>query len=187
MLKQVKITEKKIEEQTIYVGLDVHYNQWNISVVGAEQVHIKGMSVVPDAKVLGEYLRRRFSCNTIKLAYEAGISGFHTQRELVKEGIEAIVTNPADIPKSHKDGLQKTDKRDSYKIAISLRANMLEAIYVPSPEDEQNQGLFRRRADLVKNHTRIKNQVKSLLKKYGIKPEGKYEGAKGWTKTYIKW
>jgi len=187
MLKKVKITEKKIEEQTIYVGLDVHHKQWNISVVGSEHVHIKGMTVVPDAKALAEYLRRRFSCKAIKLAYEAGFSGFHTQRELEKEGIDAIVTNPADIPTSHKDGRQKTDERDSMKIAISLRANMLEAIYVPSLEDEENQGLFRRRADLVKKHTRIKNQIKSLLKKYGIKPEGKYATAKGWTKTYLKW
>lgn len=187
MLKQIKITEKKIEEQIIYVGLDVHYKQWNISVVGAEQAHIKGMSVIPDAKALAEFLRRKFSCKTIKLAYEAGFSGFHTQRELIQEGVEAIVINPADIPTSDKDGRQKTDKRDSLKIATSLRANMVEAIYIPSLEDEQNQGLFRRRTDLVKKRTRIKNQIKSLLKKHGIETEGKQPGKKLWTKAYINW
>jgi transposase len=182
-----EITKKKIQEQTIYVGLDVHYKQWNISVVGAEDVYIRGMSIVADAKTLVEFLKRKFTCETIHLAYEAGFCGFHTQRELEKEGIKAIVVNAADIPTSDKDGKQKTDKRDSFKIAQSLRANMLEAIYVPSQEDEENQGLFRRRTDLVRKQIRIKNQIKSLLKKYGIKPEGKYEETKAWTKTYIKW
>lgn len=187
MLKAIKITEKKVEVQDLFVGLDVHYKQWNISVIGNDQIYIKGMSVAPNTKALVELLRRKFSYNKIKLAYEAGFCGFYILRKLINEGIDAIVINPADIPTSDKDGRYKTDERDSFKIAVSLRANMLEGIYVPNPEDEQNQSLFRRRMDLVKKQVRIKNQIKSLFKKYGIKATEKLDKTKMWTNGYIEW
>jgi transposase len=187
MLKAIKITQKRIEEQILFIGLDVHYKQWNISVIGQEQVHIKGQSVAPNSKKLVEFIKSKFECNQIKLAYEAGFCGFYIVRELIAEGIDAIVINPADVPTSDKDGRYKTDERDSLKIAMSLRANMLDAIYVPELEDEQNQGLFRRRMDLVKKQTRIKNQIKSLLKKYGIKPEEKLDKIKVWSAEYLYW
>ncbi len=44
-----------------------------------------------------------------------------------------IVTNPADVPTSQKEKLQKDDPTDSRKLARSLRANELSPIYVPSP------------------------------------------------------
>jgi transposase len=145
------------------------------------------MSVAPNSKALAELLRRKFSSKAIRLAYEAGFCGFYIVRELIEEGIDAIVINPADIPTSDKDSRYKTDERDSLKIAMALKANMLEPIYVPDLEDEQNQSLFRRRMDLVKKQTRIKNQIKSLLKKYGIRPQEEKKEMKQWTKAYIKW
>jgi len=187
MLKAIKITKKRIEEQILFIGLDVHYKQWNISVIGQEQLYIKGLSVEPNSKKLVEFIKSKFVCNQIKLAYEAGFCGFYLVREFIAEGIDAIVINPADVPTSDKDGRHKTDERDSLKIAMSLRANMLDAIYVPELEDEQNQALFRRRMDLVKKQTRIKNQIKLLLKKFGIKPKEQLDKKKKWTAAYLVW
>ena len=187
MLKAVKITKKIIEEQIIFVGLDVHYNQWNISVIGNDNIFLNGMSVSPDSKKLAEFLKRKFKCEEIQLAYEAGFCGFYVARQLQAEGINTIVINPADIPTSDKDSRYKTDKRDSLKIAVSLRAGMLECIYIPEIEDEQNQALFRRRMDLAKKQRRVKTQIKSLLKKYGIRPESHLDKVKLWTQKYIDW
>ena len=38
-------------------------------------------------------------------------------------GIECLIVNPADIPKSQKDSLQKTDPRDARNLRLRLQEN----------------------------------------------------------------
>ncbi len=54
-----------------------------------------------------------------------------------------------DIPTTDKDRKQKEDKRDSRKIAKSLRNGELEGIYVPSYEMEELRSLVRYRKILI--------------------------------------
>lgn len=168
MIKSVKINEKKVTEQELFIGLDVHHKQWTISVIGRDKEYIKGMVIVPDAKALKKLLDRKFTYNRVKLAYEAGFCGFWIQRTLTNEGIETIVVNAADIPTSDKDSKHKNDSRDSLKIAKTLRKDMLTGIYVPTLTEEEHQEFIRYRTSLVKSQTKIKQQIKSLLKKFGI-------------------
>jgi hypothetical protein len=56
-----------------------------------------------------------------------------------------MVVNAADIPTSSKDTTNKTDPRDSRKIAKSLRAGLLSSIHVPDPIVEGDRLLFRYR------------------------------------------
>jgi len=172
MLKLVKSNEKKVMEQELFIGLDVHDKQWNISVLGREKEHIKGKTVVPNGKSLKVFLDKHFSYTKVLLAYEAGFCGFSVCRSLQKEGIETIVVNPADIPTSDKDSKQKTDSHDSLKIAKALRGGLLEGIYVPTEKEEDDQSVIRYRDSLVDKQTRTKLQIKSYLKKYGIKVPG---------------
>lgn len=46
-------------------------------------------------------------------AYEAGFSGLWPHYKLTELGINNIVVNPADIPTTQKEKVQKEDKRDS--------------------------------------------------------------------------
>jgi transposase len=62
---------------------------------------------------MANYLKQHFPGASYKAAYEAGKFGFWIQRQLTSLGIECLVVNPADIPKSQKDSLQKTDPRDA--------------------------------------------------------------------------
>jgi transposase len=175
MLQAIKINEKQINEQELYIGLDVHHKQWTISVIGKDKEYIKGKVIVPNASALKKYIERRFTYNKIKLAYEAGFCGYWIQRALSIEGIEAIVVNAADIPTSDKDSKQKTDGRDSMKIAKSLRGGLLEPLYVPTEIEEEHQQYIRQRTTLVDKQTRVKQQIKSQLKKYGITVKGSYK------------
>jgi transposase len=187
-LKKTKIaksTEKRANEEKIYVGLDVHYKQWNITVVGKERELMRGKTVTPNAQALLDYLRRKIDFDDIIIAYEAGFSGFWIQREFSKLGINVIVVNPADIPTTDKESKQKTDRRDSMKIASTLRAGLLQAIYIPTVKEEENQSMIRRRFDLVKKQTRIKAQIKSFIKKHGISLTGNKEAKEKWSEKYI--
>lgn len=103
-------------------------------------------------------------------------------------GINNIVINPADVPTSQKEHLQKNDPTDSRKLARSLRSNDLKAIYVPDPATLEDRSLVRMRATLVKDMTRFKQRIKSFLYFYGISypPEFEKSGSH-WSKRFMTW
>jgi transposase len=68
------------------------------------------------------------------------------------------VVNPADIPTTNKEKVQKNDKRDSQKIAKALRNGDLVPIYVPSSKTIEDRSLVRTRSLLVRDSTRTKKQ-----------------------------
>ena len=95
--------------------------------------------------------------------YEAGFCGFSIHRELEKCGIKNIIVNPADIPATDKDKRQKEDKRDSRKLAKSLKNGELTGIHILSIEIEELRSLVRYRKTIVKELGRHKNRIKSLV------------------------
>ena len=115
-----------------------------------------------------DYLRRNFPGANYNAAYEEGFLGFWLQKSLQEQGVNCIVVNAADIPTKDKERKQKRDPIDSRKIARSLRNGELEAIYVPSKQNQQDRLLVRTRHKIVGNLTRCKNRIKSMLYFLGI-------------------
>lgn len=175
------------KDENIFVGIDVHKNSWKVTVQLEDLVY-QTFSQEPQVQLLEKYLKRNFPNATFQCAYEAGFSGFWLQQELEKKGIKCIVVNPADIPTTDKEKKQKTDKRDSKKIARSLKNGELEAIYVPSVESLEERSLVRARATLVRDMARSKCRIKSNLYFYGINlPEQFKDPNKHWSKNFYEW
>jgi len=86
----------------------------------------------PKPEVLSDYLFRTYPGANYHSAYEAGFCGLWVHYQLCELIIKNIVVNPADIPGTQKDKLQKEDKRDSRKIAYALRSGNLSPIYTPT-------------------------------------------------------
>ena len=170
--------------QEIYVGLDVHYKTWHATIMVGE-VAVK-YQCPADSKILAAHLKKEYPNANFKAAYEAGCFGFYIKEQLDTLGISTGVINPADIPTSNKDKVGKTDARDSRKIAMSLKNDMVEPIYAPDKEDQQARSLLRRRDDLTGKTTRVKNQIKSLLKFYGVDIPADINTDK-WSKRFIEW
>lgn len=173
--------------QNIYLGIDAHLKSWKITAM-LDHMEYKTFSQDADADILLGYLNRNFPGGTYYSAYEAGFCGFSVHRELERKGIKNIVVNPADIPTTDKDRKQKEDKRDSRKIARSLRNGELEGIYVPSCEIEELRCLVRYRKTLVHDIARNKRRVKSFLYYYGIKiPDGLNSSSIHWSARFTSW
>ena len=175
------------EGQTIYSGIDIHNKNWKVTILSAELEH-KTITQPPEAKVLGNYLKRNFPGARYKSVYESGYHGFWIDELLKKEGIENIVVNPADVPTSNKQRKRKTDKVDSRKLGRELRNNNLEGIYVLSREKQEHRSLVRMRSLMVKKQTRCKNQIKAYITFYGEQKRLDEEvEEKHWSKNYIKY
>jgi transposase len=183
-----EITKEFFKDQTFYVGIDYHKKSWKVTILGEEYEH-KTMSQDPNAEILARYLKNHFPGATYKAVYEAGFSGFSSCRELNELGINCIVIHPADVPTSQKERLQKTDTADSRKLARALKDKELKSIDVPDPKLEADRALVRQRFRLVKDISRNKNRVKSLLLQFGIFIPDHISSVQSrhWSKAYTNW
>src|SRR5690606_14653994 len=123
---QKQVTKSDYKGKDIFVGIDTHKKSWNITIMIG--VYTKTFNAPPSAEELRNYLEKNFPGGNYYSAYEAGFSGFWIHYQLLEYGINSIVVNAADIPTTVKEKIQKTDARDSRKIAKSLQNNDLTAI-----------------------------------------------------------
>lgn len=173
---------KDYSEQKVFVGIDVHKKQWAITSI-IEGLPIRSSVIPPDAELLIKYLNNYYPGALYKLVYEAGFSGFWLSQYLNAQGYETIVVHPPDIPISNKDKAQKTDKRDSKRLALALMNNQLQGIFIPTLEQQEYRNLTRYRSDLVANQTSLKNKIKASLNYFGIVyPES---ATRNWSKSFI--
>jgi len=184
---QKQINKLDYKGQNIFTGIDAHKKQWTITVM-VENVPYKTFSQPSSVDTLYGYLKKNFPRANYYSAYEAGFCGFWPHFRLQELGVNSIVVNPSDIPTSDKEKRQKDDPRDSRKIARSLQNGDLKGIYVPSQSTLEDRLLVRTRFTFVKELTRFKNRVKSLLNLHGITiPEEFGNNRAYWSRRFISW
>jgi Transposase and inactivated derivatives len=171
--------------QDIYVGFDVHKKDWKVTIMSDKLVH-KTFSQPPKPEVLVQYLTKNFPGAHYHTAYEAGFCGFWIHHQLKQRGINSIIVNPADIPTTQKEKVQKEDQRDSRKIARQLAKGELTAIHVPEIYSIENRALIRTRTDFVGDVTRYKSRIKSFLMFHGIDIPKEFE-KNNWSKKFLGW
>lgn len=184
---QSKVKTISFQGQNIYIGIDAHLKNWTVTVMTENSLQ-KTFSQDPSAFTLHGYLQKTFPGGSYYSAYEAGFCGYSVHRELEKYGINNIIANPADIPTTDKERKQKEDRRDSRKIAKSLKNGELEGIYVPSKATEELRSLVRYRKTLVKEISRHKNRIKSFLYRHGITiPLVLFQPSRYWSGRFTQW
>ena len=185
---QTKVNEKLFDGQSIYVGIDCHKKNWTVTILGEQYEH-KTMSQNPDPDILAAYLRRNFPGADYSAVYEAGFNGFYPCRKLRQLGINCNVIHAADVPTSNKEKIQKMDPAESRKLATSLTSREFEPINVPDPNLEADRALVRQRFRVMKDVTRTKARVRSLLFQFNISVPDLFTlgQARSWSKVYINW
>ena len=156
----------EVAGKCVFVGIDVHKSTYSVCTVVEGRI-CKRVRMPANPHDLVKWLKKGFSGSEIKSAYEAGFAGFNLHRVLDAAGISNIVVNPASIPIAANDRV-KTDKRDAEKIAGELSRGGLKGIYVPSLKAELARLLPRTRAQLVKEKSRLGNQIKAKLFEFGL-------------------
>jgi transposase len=174
--------------QNIYVGIDVHLKSWSVAVL-SEHSALKKFSQNPEPEALHKFLATNYPGASYHSVYEAGFCGFWIHAKLIRLGINNIVVNPADVPTMLKEKLRKTDAVDCNKLARGLRSGDLKGIYVPDAETLEIRSLIRLRNSIVKDSTRQKNRIKSLLRFHGIDvPEEFTRHSIGsWSRRFLQW
>lgn len=172
--------------KTIYVGIDCHLRSWKVTILLENSFQKTFHQDPPSVEVLLKQLKRDYPGGDYIFAYEAGFSGFWTHEKIAAQGSKCLVVNPADIPTTDKERRQKTDKRDSKKIAMSLRSGLLESIYIPTKQQQRDRSLVRQRSRINKDKRRVMNRIRMHLHFYGEAIPARFHKA-CWSKGFINW
>lgn len=187
-MKCVQRNKLDFSGQNIYVGIDVHLKSWSVAILSEHSV-LKRFSQSPEPELLHKYLVSNYPGANYFSVYEAGFCGFWIHESLTDLGINNIVVNPADVPTMSKEKLRKTDAVDCNKLARELRSGSLEGIYVPGTATLELRSLIRLRTLIVKDSTRAKNRIKSLLHFHGVEIPEEFIRCSShcWSKRFLRW
>ena len=162
-----------------WVGLDVHARSVLAGVLDAAsgELRVKAVSSRSEETVAWlETLPR-----PVRVAYEAGPTGYGLARACVRAGIACTVAAPSKIPRAPGDRV-KTDRRDAERLARLLRLGELVPVRVPDPDEEAARDLVRAREDARGDLMRARHRLSKLLLRHGLVYE-----ASAWTLAHDAW
>jgi transposase len=171
------------QDSTIIAVIEMSQAKWLVAAVvpGVERQPLKRLDA--DEAALLKLLHRWRNeagqagrqIKRIVVAYEAGRDGFWLARWLRVRGVEAYVIHPASIAVSREHRRAKTDRLDT---ELLLRAFLgwlrgekrhCSMVAIPTVEEEDARRPNRERGNLVTEQTRIVNQIKAILTRFGIR------------------
>jgi transposase len=117
----------------------------------------------------------------VRVAYEAGPTGYGLARACAAAGIACTVAAPSKIHRAPADRV-KTDRRDAERLARLLRLGELVAVRVPEPHEEAARDLIRAREDARGELMRARHRLSKLLLRHGLV----YDAA-AWTLAHDAW
>jgi transposase len=117
----------------------------------------------------------------VRVAYEAGPTGYGLARACTAAGIACTVAAPSKIPRAAADKV-KTDRRDAERLARLLRLGELVAVRVPEPHEEAARDLVRAREDARGELMRARHRLSKLLLRHGLVYD-----ASAWTLAHDAW
>lgn len=185
-MKNVIMVGCDLHDKNMLLKIAVDRDQSVQKVVGNSAADRKAM--IDELKALSQ----NTGAKEILFAYEASGLGYTLHDELRAAGIDCRVLAPSKMAQSNKQRSNKTDAKDAEHILELLRAhklagNRLPEVSVPSAQLRDDQELVRGREDLTRKQTRLKAQIRSLLKRNGV--EKRADLGSSWTqkwRAYLK-
>lgn len=172
------------QRQIRYIGLDVHKATISAAIAEESGAPTSYGRIPNDPAAIRTLLTRLGGPQVdLRVAYEAGPTGYALHRQLTRMGITCIVAAPSLIPKQPGNKV-KTDRRDALKLARLLRSGDLTPVWVPDEAHEALRNLVRARADAKADLLRAKHRLSKFLLRQGCWPP---IGVRNWSKRYVTW
>ena len=162
-----------------WVGLDVHARKVVAGVLDAVTGEVQTLRAPTVAAETVAWLRGL--PGPVRVAYEAGPTGYGLARACAADGIACTVAAPSKIARPSGDRV-KTDRRDAERLARLLRLGELTAVRVPEPHEEAARDLVRAREDVRGDLMRARHRLSKLLLRHGLV----YDAA-AWTLAHDAW
>src|SRR6266571_4539581 len=162
-----------------WVGLDVHARKVVAGVLDAGSGELRTLRAPTAIGETAAWLGQLPA--PVRVAYEAGPTGYGLARACADAGIACTVAAPSRIRRAAADRV-KTDRRDAERLARLLRMGELVAVRVPEPHEEAARDLVRAREDARGDLMRARHRLSKLLLRHGLVYD-----ATAWTQAHDAW
>jgi transposase len=152
--------------EVVHVGMDTSMREIVCGVLRPGHDVPAVERIANDAESVRRLVGRLGDRRLLAVCYEAGPSGYELHRLITSMGAGCLVVAPSLVPKGGSERV-KTDRRDAVRLALGLRAGLLTAVRVPSPEEEAVRDLVRARGDLLDDRKRTQQRLNALLLRHG--------------------
>jgi transposase len=162
-----------------WAGLDVHAAKVIAATIDAESGELRFARLSGSTSEVAAFCRAL--PGPVRVADEAGPTGFGLARALAVMGVGCVVAAPGKIPRAPQDRV-KTDRRDAERLARLLMAGELHPVRVPATDEEALRDLVRAREDLRGDLMRARHRVGKLLLRHDVRFAGN-----NWTQAHRDW
>ena len=164
-----------------WVGLDVHASK----VLAASMDSETGEMIV--RRLPGVTAEVVAFCaglpGPVRVAYEAGPTGFGLARALQAAGVGCVIAAPGKIERPATDRV-KTDRRDAERLLRLLMIGGLHPVRVPTLTEEGLRDLVRAREDVRGDLMRARHRLSKLLLRHDVRFE---DTGGAWTQRHRQW
>ncbi len=164
-----------------WAGLDVHAAATVACVVDAPSGEMSVHRLAGRTSEVTAFCSRLPA--PVRVAYEAGPTGFELARALDASGVSCVVAAPGKIERPAQDRV-KTDRRDAERLVRLLMIGGLHPVRVPSSEEEALRDLVRAREDIRGDLMRSRHRLSKLLLRHDVRYD---DSASAWTKAHRAW
>lgn len=169
----------------LYVGLDYHQKRSSLCVLDENGKQLMQREVIGSwdkvIKFLKEVKSSQGSGQKMAICYEASCGYGFLHDELRKFCIRVAVAHPGRLRLIFRSK-KKNDRIDAKKLATLLYLDQVPPVWVPDAETRTWRQTIEYRTRLVRKRARVKNEIRALLRNYGITPPRSL-----WNKKGLAW
>lgn len=177
------------------IGCDLHDRMMVLRVASGVDDSVRKSFLTSDVEEMIEWLQdftRRNGNSRIVFAYEASGRGFGLYDELTDAGIECHVLAPTHLPHTVHHRKNKTDDKDAQMILDEVRSHVLAgrslpSVWIPDPQTRDDREAVRLRLEFAAQRTRIKNQIRNLLKRSKCAFPSWFTKSGNWSQRSLQW
>lgn len=156
----------------VYAGLDVSDKQTHICLVDDGGAVLWRGRCASDPEVIAKTLAKhtaKLSASLVCAVLETGPLSTFLFHGLRDRDVAVVCVCARHAKKVLSARLNKTDPNDAEGLAQLARTGWFKAVHVKDPESHIERAHLRVRAQLVKNHRDMVNQLRGLLKLFGLR------------------
>lgn len=165
-----------------YIGLDVHMRSSALCILDERGNVIEERTIRGDRRKAIDHLRRLKEPFTV--CYEASCGYGWLYDQLATIARRVVVAHPGKLRLIFQS-TRKSDRVDAKKLAIILMLGEVPTVHVPHIDIRAWRETIEMRRRQVQQRTRLKNQIRAMLRTYGVSVPREVGGL--WTGKGLQW
>jgi transposase len=150
-----------------YAGLDVSLKSTAICIVDAKGKIVREGTVPTDPEAIATFIASH-APDAVRVGLESGATSTWLWTELKQLGLPVICIDARHAKAALKMQINKSDRNDAIGIARIMQAGWYKEVRVKRLDSHAIKALLTSRALLVKIKRDIENQIRGLLKNFGL-------------------